>query len=190
MAVFKNLTEVIEHYQRRFAETNDVERYGIKVPGDTLEEIEALEKELGVPLHPTLKYTLTAVDWSLWSFTNLHIDSIDGLRHFNGPDPYGLPVDSPLEHGYWRVGGSDGYFIFVKIETGMVEAFDNGKLLWMNVAKTMEEFICIAATIVEHEWPDSEKETDKATAVVEAFLDENSIAEGRLLWRDLALGWA
>ncbi len=188
--MFKNLNEVIGHYQRRLEETKDVGRYGIRVLGASIEEIESVEKDLDTPIHSTLRYTLIAVNWAIDSFSNLRVDSVRGLHHFNGPDPDGLPIDSPLKHGYWRVGGSDVYFIYMKIETGNVEAYDVDNSLWMTVAKTMEEFICIAASIVEHQWPDSIKETDKAIATAEAFLDENNISEGRLFWRDLALGWA
>lgn len=191
--MFQTLGEAIQQYQNRYQDTNDDWRK-IKVPGASLEEIEAIEKKFNTPIHPTLKTVLQKIAWA--SFTNLYLDGLEGLFIMDRPGAWAVPLPRPDYYGiwdtpYWYLGGSDGYFIFMEIDSGIIRTADTS---WPGpfeqAANNIDEFICIAATIVMRDWPNPEESQEQALAEVDTFLDKHSIKYGRKFWRNLAMGWA
>ncbi len=185
--MFQSIDEVIAYFQQKYQETGN-KYIRVTVPGASSLEIHDLETELGVQIPPSLKYVLQKVEWSD-NFTNLYFADTHTWRHQKQMNElWGWP--GVKETGYWEAGSSDGYFVFVKSDTGEVFVQEVGYRIRFKYADNFEQFVCIAASIVTHEWPDSEQDVDIALAAFEEFIKIHSISGPHNLWRDLAMGWA
>lgn len=188
--MFKSLNEIIEYYQEKYRETQK-EWYRVMIPGSSPQEIEALEHEFDVRIHPTLKNVLQSVDWDhSLSFNNLLIYGVHRLRSIHGPKLYGIPYPTVKESGYWEVGGSDGYSVYMQVDTGVIYTTEAGTREYKKAADNIEDFICVTASLVEHEWPDPDEDQVAALATVDAFLHKHNIVHGQKFWRSIAMDWA
>ncbi len=188
--VFQNLDEVILYFQNQYQKTGN-KFIKITIPGAPIQDIRDLETILGVSFPKSLKNVLQNVIWGEANFRNLIFFDLDKLQVINAPDElWGWP--GVKQTGYWEVGGSDGYFIFVKADSGVVYVREVATDELVKYADDFEQFVCIVASLLAQaqEWPDPEEDEEYVVAAVKEFLNRNKITFGWKFWRDIVMWWA
>jgi hypothetical protein len=183
--MFSNLNEVIAYYAEKQQRTGKID-YTITSPGTSIEEIRALEDELKIEFPPKFKQTMRHVDFcNFLGFRHFGLGwCVQTIRAHNS----GEFREDLLRAGYLEIGGSSGYAVLLNLKNDEVLVDEYGTIGYIKVADDIEQFVCRAASVVEFEDWDKSLSRSAAIAVIDVYLKENHIDEGRSFWNELARG--
>jgi hypothetical protein len=182
--MFKTLDEVKARWHARYA-ASGIEDDLLISPGYPISDIDGLEQTIGLKFHPSMRKILQEFNLDQVGFHNVHFgsgsDYLPWLRDW-GP--------TAVDTGLLCIGGSDGNVLLLNNASGGIFAIDHEYAWWTleapleQVASNIEEYILIAATLVDHKWPKFKDKTE-AIQIGLAFLNENGILQGQHFWCDL-----
>jgi len=176
--MLSNLDEVVNRWNQKCLQTSNEHYSRMKVPGFSSQEINNLEQQLGVQLHPTVKSVLQRlrIERSPFSHATVGVDIVY-LSQMNN-----LHIREETEqHNHLQVGSVDGYAFILDNSTGVVYVVEDGYLELQEAARNLEEFVCRIATIDDIAWSQGIAREFEA----EKFIEDNDMAQAYQFWVEL-----
>lgn len=182
--MFKTLDEIRRRWHVRF-ETSGMLEDKLTSPGYPISEIEDLEQSLRLKLHPVLRKLLEEFSLDNVSFHNLSFG--DGMNYLDYLKEMKEVSEEKgdTESDFLEIAHAHTYLIKIDNKTGTIYAdnIDNHTLL-QQIAESVEDFLLLAATIADTNWPKF-KDKNEAIKASEIFLKDNNIKMGHQFWIDL-----